>query len=184
MSRRTRPPTRITNDTDTWPKPRWAGHMASNTQHYLWWDGDVEIELDDGSIGQVISLRVNADLHGRLIEDSWETTWVLDDDEEVSDLPPWEGFAALWQHFATETWFEEMKQRVAERFEDAYRESRSGRLITYRTRKEAKAALDEIGPLHHAYNQPPDKRGAALRLAENWTGTHQEYVETLPRVLE
>ena len=70
------------------------------------------------------------------------------------------------------------------RFEDALRESRSGRLISYRSRKEAKAALDELGPLHHAYQLPPARQGRAVRLALAWKGTYDEFVETLPGLLE
>lgn len=178
-----KPVTRKTDDMSTWPEPQWYGRMITDSCSGLWWNGQVEVFLDDDSVGDLVSVEVQVDLLGRLMDASWWCHWSVEVDPHLEDGPPWDGFASFWQKFASETWLEAMKPLVEERFKIAVRESRSGALIMYGSRKDAKAAADKLGVVLHAYNQAPADQVAAVRLAQGWAGTPEEFVETLPKIL-
>jgi hypothetical protein len=171
------------------PAPFWAVETALEipTPH-LEWEGCVVVTVPGRDKPHaIVEVRALVDDEGRIRADKWASTLAAPDgdEDEYEDHPePIEGLGDRWQRFADQTWVETRVRALVAAKARAEMALEHGMLTVYSSREEARQVVGRAGALLHAYSCPDAVRPAALRLAMDWSGTEDEFIEVLPSVLD
>lgn len=169
----------------SWAAPTWNFSDDSDvvSRQQLFWRGAEELVVA-GKPGVLVSIRVEVDELGRLVDDTWEAAFRppgTDKDHPAEwawEEPLWPELEALWRDYADRTWLEARR--------DMLRMSLASPIYRVRGIELPPDLADrrrQLKVLQHAYKQDERVLAQAVRLAASWTGTVEEFRSTLPSIL-
>lgn len=171
---------------EKWPAPRWnyLDEDVVATHQQLFWEGELETAID-GDPGVLMSITVEVDELGHLLERTWLLEFRSRGTEEdapaewVLETPVCDELESLWARTASREWLEARRNML---------EISITRLESYGSDILAiepvlAERLRHMQVLRHAYDQDERVLPQAVRLAVDWAGSIEEFRATLPVVL-
>lgn len=170
------------------PMPEWERDTPFDIPRLtLSWAGCLPVTVSDSSEEHaMIAVSAQVDALGHIEPGQWTSTLATprgDEDDYEAHAAPLPGLGERWQQFVDDTFDHVRTATLVEAKITAEEALASGRIGGYSSVDEARVVAGRAGALLHAYAHYAGARARAVRLAAEWTGTEQQFIDTLPSIV-